>query len=154
MYLLIPYIFFVPVYYDKKDILNIKNTVILKECGCNKGFVNEYTNRKDIVIGVSLPNQREARWVRDKEAMEAYAKDKGVTLKVEFNDFDVAKQKSQIDELISQGVDVLIFVPNDPLSLVELVEKAHNAGIKVISYDNLAKNSDIDLYISFNNTVI
>lgn len=147
MYVLIPYVFFIPVCYDKKDILNTKNAVILKECIYNSGFVNEHANRKDIVVGVSLPNQREMRWVRDKEAMEAYAKEKEVTLKIEFNDFDAAKQKSQIEDLISQGIDVLIFVPIDALGVAELIQKAHNAGVKVISYDNLAKNSDLDLYI-------
>lgn len=151
MYVFIPEIFFVPVYYAQEDILNVKKAITLQQGNYDCSFIKKIRDRKDIVIGVSLPNQREARWVKDKEAMEAYANEKGVTLKMEFNEFDAAKQKSQVEDLISQGIDVLIFVPDDVLGAAELVEKAHNAGVKVISYDNLVRNSDPDLYISFNN---
>ena len=150
MYLLIPDVFFVPVCYGEEDILNIKKIIILKECNCDN-FINRISNRKDIVIGVSLPTQREDRWVRDKEVMEEYAKEKEVTLKIENADFDVAKQASQVENLISQGIDVLILVPIDALAAADMVEKAHKAGIKVISYDRLVRNSDLDLYVSFNN---
>ncbi len=86
-----------------------------------------------------------------REVMEEYAKNKGVTVKIENADFDAAKQASQVENLISQGIDVLILVPIDSLAAADIVEKAHKAGIKVISYDRLIKNSDLDLYISFDN---
>ena len=83
--------------------------------------------------------------------MEAYAKEKGITLKIENADFDVAKQALQVENLLSQGIDVLILVPLNGLNTADIVEKAHKAGIKVISYERLAENSDVDLYMSFNN---
>ena len=82
--------------------------------------------------------------------MEEYAKYKGITLKIKNADFDAAKQASQVDELISQGIDVLILVPVDLVSASAIVEKAHKAGIKVVDYDRLIQNSDLDLFISFN----
>ena len=42
--------------------------------------------------------------------------------------------------------------PTDSLTAANMVEKAHKAGIKVIAYDRIIKNSDIDLYIAFDST--
>ena len=84
---------------------------------CNsRAITDKITKGKKIVIGASLPTQREVRWVKDREGMEKEAKDKEVTLKVEISDFDLAKQISQVDNLISQGIDVLILMPLESAS--------------------------------------
>ncbi|SHJ96487.1 xylose-binding protein [Clostridium cavendishii DSM 21758] len=151
MYLIIPATFFVPVYYIEKDILNIENTIPFSY---NENITNEYFKRKELVIGVSLPTLKENRWIIDKEIMETYAKNKGINLKIEINDFDANKQASQVENLISQGIDVLILAPVDPVAAADLIEKANKAGIKVISYEILAKNSNVDLYIAFDNSKV
>ena len=51
--------------------------------------------------------------------MEKYAKEKGVTLKIENADTDAAKQASQVENLISQGIDVLILAPVDLLAAAD-----------------------------------
>ena len=104
---------------------------------------------KDTVIGISLPTQREERWVRDRDVMEGYAQGKGIAVNVKVADTDVAQQASQVEELISEGINVLILAPTDSEAAADMVEKANKAGIKVISYDRLIKNSDVDLYITF-----
>ena len=145
MYLSIPDVFLVPICYDKEDIFYIKETVILKQRNGNIDFVN----RKDIVIGISLPTQREERWVRDRDVMEGYAQGKGIPVNIKVSDTDLAQQASQVDELILDKIDVLILAPTDSDAAADMVEKAHKAGIKVISYDRLIKNSDVDLFITF-----
>ena len=152
MYLSIPDVFLVPVHYDEEDILNIKKIVILQDCNFDDGFTNKTLKRKEIVIGLSLPSQREEIFLRTKECMEKYAKTKGITVKVENADNDAAKQDSQVENLIAQGIDVLILAPVDSLTAAPMVEKAHKAGIKVLAFDRIIKNSDLDLYISFNST--
>lgn len=107
-----------------------------------------------IKIGLSLPTQREERWVRDKEKMEAEAKRLGVDLRVQITDNDAAKQVAQCENLISQGIKVLILAPHDASSASVIVDKAHKAGIKVISYDRLVMNCDVDVYISFDNVKV
>ncbi|MBC8061224.1 MAG: substrate-binding domain-containing protein [Clostridiaceae bacterium] len=109
---------------------------------------------KKIVIGLSLPTQREERWVRDKDTMEKEAKAAGVELKVQVSDTDVAQQASQIENLISQGINVLIFAPVDGAAAAASVEKAQKAGIKVISYDRLIMNTNVDYYLSFDNVKV
>ncbi|KGE71697.1 sugar ABC transporter substrate-binding protein [Spirochaeta lutea] len=108
-----------------------------------------------LVIGLSLPTQREARWVSDKETMEAYAKEKGVDLRVAVADADMAQQASQVENLLAQGIDVLILAPHDASAAASLVAKADAEGIPVISYDRLITNTDkLDLYISFDNVKV
>lgn len=109
------------------------------------------TAKKKIVIGLSLPTQREERWVRDKKSMMDEAKKLGVTLKVQVSDTDVAQQASQVENLISQGIDILILAPVDGTASAASVDKAHKAGIKVLSYDRLIMGSTPDLYLSFDN---
>ncbi|WP_315115759.1 substrate-binding domain-containing protein [Clostridium intestinale] len=142
MYLSIPEVFLVPVSYTE--------IILFKE------ELHEHNpmDRENIVIGVSLPNQRIPRWIRDKEAFKYYADQKGVTLKLEDADYDPLLQTKQVEDLISQNVDVLIIAPLDSLAFASLVKKAKEAGIKVISYDGLLQNSNSDLYISYNGTQV
>jgi D-xylose transport system substrate-binding protein len=68
MYLSIPSSFLVPICYAE-DILNIEKIVKSQEYISDSCFKNKLVSRKDLVISVSLPNQRDGRWVRDKKAM-------------------------------------------------------------------------------------
>jgi D-xylose transport system substrate-binding protein len=110
---------------------------------------------KKIRIGLSLPTQREERWVRDKLGMEAEAKRLGVDLKVAIADADMAQQAQQVENLLSQGIDVLILAPHDGAAAASLVEKAKAEGVKVVAYDRLIMNSpDVALYLSFDNVKV
>jgi D-xylose transport system substrate-binding protein len=106
-------------------------------------------------IGLSLPTQREERWVKDKLAMEAEAKKLGVDLRVQVTDNDASKQVAQCENLISQGIKVLILAPHDASSASVIIDKANKAGIKVVSYDRLVTDSPLDYYyLSFDNVKV
>ncbi|MEN1761111.1 sugar ABC transporter substrate-binding protein [Anoxynatronum sibiricum] len=109
---------------------------------------------KPIKIGISLPTQREERWVLDKENFERVAEELGVEVAVQIADNDAARQQSQCENLISQGVDVLIIAPHDGAAAANIVNMAHEAGIKVISYDRLIMNSPVDLYLTFDSLIV
>ncbi|WP_420832552.1 D-xylose ABC transporter substrate-binding protein [Paenibacillus periandrae] len=106
---------------------------------------------KKIVIGMSLDTLQEERWQRDRDMFVAKAKELGAEVNVQAANSDDAKQIAQAENLISQGVDILVVVPHNAEATAAIVQKAHAANIKVISYDRLIKNSDVDLYISFDN---
>ena len=57
----------------------------------------------------------------------------------------------QAETLISEGVDVLVVMPHNAEAVAGIVNKAYLAGIKVVSYNRLIKNANIDLYVSFDN---
>jgi D-xylose transport system substrate-binding protein len=109
----------------------------------------------DVRVGLSLPTQREERWVKDRTTMKEEAKAKGVDLRVQVTDNDAAKQVAQCENLISQGVKVLILAPHDASSASVIVDKAVKAGIKVISYDRLVTDSPHEYhYLSFDNVKV
>jgi len=70
---------------------------------------------------------------------------------VQSADANEQKQISQIENLISRGVDVIVIVPFNATVLTNAIAEAKKAGIKVVSYDRLILNADIDAYISFDN---
>lgn len=106
-------------------------------------------------VGLSLPTQREERWVKDKKVMEAEAKKLGIDLRVQVTDNDASKQVAQCENLISQGIKVLILAPHDASSASVIIAKANKAGIKVVSYDRLVTDSPLDYYyLSFDNVKV
>ncbi|HEX8091846.1 MAG TPA: substrate-binding domain-containing protein [Blastocatellia bacterium] len=105
-------------------------------------------NDGPIRIGFSMDTLKEERWVRDKEMVEARAKELGVELDVQVANGDDALQRNQCDNLLTKGVDVLIVAPHNGEIAASIVEAAHRQNVPVISYDRLIKNSDVDLYVS------
>jgi D-xylose transport system substrate-binding protein len=110
--------------------------------------------QKKITIGVSIPTQRDERWVKDAEMMREAARSLGVDLKMQISDNDAARQMSQCENLLAQRIDILILAPHDATSASAIVDAAHREKVKVISYDRLVLYSDVDLYISFDNVQV
>lgn len=102
-------------------------------------------------IGISMDTIKELRWSKDIQYLKEAAAELGATTTVLVADGNDDLQVSQIENLTSQKVDVLIVVPHDPAAVASALTAAHNAGIQVLSYDRLAVGSTIDLYVSFNN---
>ncbi|MBO7362332.1 MAG: substrate-binding domain-containing protein, partial [Lachnospiraceae bacterium] len=94
------------------------------------------------------------RWQRDRDVFVSTAKELGATVNVQNANGDIEKQKEQIEYFINKGVDVIVIVYIDSESLREQVEKARNAGIKIIAYDRLITDSKVDLYITFDNYMV
>ena len=102
-------------------------------------------------IGFSIDDLRVERWARDRDFFTAAAEKLGATVYVQSADASEARQMSQIENLISRGVDVIVIVPFNATVLTNTIKEAKKAGIKVLSYDRLILNADIDAYISFDN---
>ena len=75
----------------------------------------------------------------------------GAKVSVQSADASEERQISQIENLISRGVDVIVIVPFNSKTLGNVVAEAKKAGIKVVSYDRLILDADVDAYISFDN---
>ncbi len=106
---------------------------------------------KDILIGFSITTLQEERWQKDKFEFQKKATEMGVIVDFQAAQNDSQKQISQIENMIVNGEDIIVIVPYKADALTEVVNKAHQAGIKVISYDRLIKNANTDLYVSFDN---
>jgi len=112
------------------------------------------TEKKPVLIGFSMGTTREERWFKDRDLFVQKAQELGATVVVTLSDYDVAQQTTQIENLISQGVSVIVVIPADSEKIAPAIEEAKQAGVKVIAYDRLIKNSDVDLYISFDNVKV
>ena len=109
---------------------------------------------KNPKIGFSIDDLRVERWSRDRDYFVAAATQLGAKVFVQSADASEQKQIAQIENLISRGVDVIVIVPYNATVLNNAIKEAKKANIKVVSYDRLALNSDIDAYISFDNKAV
>jgi D-xylose transport system substrate-binding protein len=108
-----------------------------------------------VKIGLSLPTQREERWVKDRKRMEDEARKLGIDLRVQVTDNDAGRQLSQCENLISEGIQALILAPHDGSSASVIVEMAARAHVPVISYDRLVTHARADYYyLSFDNVKV
>jgi D-xylose transport system substrate-binding protein len=102
-------------------------------------------------IGLSLDTLKEARWQADRDMFVRRAEELGATVLVQSANGDDTVQISDVEKLITQRVDVLVIVPHDGKAMARAVELAHKAGIPVIAYDRIIRDSELDLYVSFDN---
>ena len=107
-----------------------------------------------IQIGMSFDSFVIERWQRDRDIFVSVAKELGAEVNVQNANGDVEEQKKQIDYFIKKGMDVIVIICIDSDSLQDSVKKAQDAGIKIIAYDRLIVDADVDLYISFDNAMV
>lgn len=122
--------------------------------GCSekkKTDVKKNIEDKKIQIGMSFDSFVIERWNREKEIFVSAASALGAEVNVQNANGDLETQKEQIRYLISKGMDVIVIVAVDSNGLSEVVQEAKDSGVKIIAYDRLINNSDVDLYISFDN---
>jgi len=108
-----------------------------------------------VKIGLSFGDLNLERWPHDEHAIinyiKAHSKDQVL---VQDANGSSSTQVSQCENLISQGVKVLIINAQDGTALTQVVNDAHRAGVKVIAYDRIIQNAPADLYVSFNNVKV
>lgn len=115
-------------------------------------FPTELTAKsKKVKIGFAMDTLKEERWQRDRDMFVAKAMSLGAEVLVQAANGNASMQISQAENLLTQNVDVLVVVPANAVTAAAIVDKAHKAGKKVISYDRLIRNAAVDYYISFDN---
>ena len=103
-------------------------------------------------IGISMPTKASARWIDDGNNMVKVFQAKGYKADLQYADDDIPNQLAQIENMITKGVKVLVIAAIDGTTLSDALQKAHDKGIKVISYDRLIRNSkNVDYYATFDN---
>ena len=105
-------------------------------------------------IGFSMATVKEERWQRDRDAFEAHCKKVAVDCVITVADNNTDRQANDVDNLLTQGVDVLVIAPQNATQAASLVDKAKAQNVPVISYDRLIDSDKIDLYISHQVPVI
>lgn len=109
---------------------------------------------KKVKIGFAMDTVKEERWQRDQEAFKAHCVKMNVECVVTVANNSAERQANDVDNLLTQGVDVLVIAPHDATQAASMVDKAKAKGIPVISYDRLINSDKIDVYISHQVPVI
>ena len=103
-------------------------------------------------IGIAMPTKTLQRWVNDGNNMSKELESLGYTTDLQYADNDAQNQLAQLENMITKGAKVLIIAAVDATTLTSALEQAHEANIKVISYDRLLLNSEfVDYYATFDN---
>jgi len=121
-----------------KLLLIFTVTFIVSSCGKNRP-----------VIGFMLPNMNAQRYVIEKETFINKANELGADVLFMQANNDDQKQEEQLDELLAKKIDVLVLDPVNRFLAAGMIRKAHSKNIKVISYDRLVANCQIDAFVSF-----
>jgi D-xylose transport system substrate-binding protein len=106
------------------------------------------TQNKEIKIGFSIENVKGERWQTDLSDFQSRAHELGAAVVIRSADGDDELQYKQVQELLSGGIDVLVYLPHDTERASRIVNAAHAKHVPVISYDRLA-DAPVDLYVGF-----
>ncbi len=107
-----------------------------------------------LIVGVSWNNYNEERWAKsDEPAIKAALDDAGVTYISTDAGSSAEQQITDVEQLITDGADVVIILAQDGTAILPAVESALNQGVPVIAYDRLIEN-DGALYITFDNVEV
>jgi len=103
-------------------------------------------------IGIAMPTQSSARWISDDASVVEQFEAAGYSTVVQHAEDDIPNQLAQIENMISQGVDALVIAAIDGTTLSSALDNAEAAGIPVIAYDRLIRDSGaVDYYATFDN---
>lgn len=103
-------------------------------------------------VGVSMPTKDLQRWNQDGTNMEAELKAAGYEVDLQYANNEPQTQVSQIENMISNGANVLVIAAIEASSLGEALDMAKVANIPVVAYDRLLMNSDaVSYYATFDN---
>ena len=104
------------------------------------------------LIGVAMPEKTTQRWIDDGNNMVRQLEAKGYQVDLQYADDDIPNQLAQIENMVTKGAKVLVVAAIDGTTLTDVLQKAHERGIKVIAYDRLIRNSpNVDYYATFDN---
>lgn len=138
----------------KKAVTNIIcMCVLLMLAGCkNNTSIQNYKEKDDkIEIGMCFDSFVIERWQRDRDVFVTTAKELGAEVNVQNANGSLETQVSQIKYFIDKQVDVIVIIAIDSKEITDVVKEAKKAGIKIVAYDRLISEANVDLYISFNN---
>ena len=100
-------------------------------------------------VGFVLPSRREERWWRDLAVVVEEAQKREVELKVRMANSDQDEEDAFIDELLAEGVDVLMVAAQDTGALAATIRRIRQDGAKVVVYDRIVNDCEYELYVGF-----
>jgi putative multiple sugar transport system substrate-binding protein len=118
----------------------------------SNGNGGEEVAASDITVGVAMPTETSERWIADGDAVKSQLEDAGYDVDLQYANDDIPRQQQQLDQMITNGADILIVASIDGTALATQLENAADKGIPVIAYDRLINGTEaVDFYVTFDN---
>ena len=106
-------------------------------------------------VGIVLPTKEEPRWIQDEARFREALTKAGYEVEILFSQGSSATEKANVEALITKGVKVLVICPHDGTAAAAAADAAKAAGVKVISYDRLIRDTDaVDYYVTFDSVAV
>ena len=103
-------------------------------------------------IGVAMPTKSSERWIADGNNIKKQLEAAGYEVDLQYAEDDIPTQVSQVENMVTKGVDVLVIAAIDGTALGEVLQQAEDTDVPVIAYDRLIRESDsVDYYTTFDN---
>ncbi len=130
--------------------------MMLLSIGCSSGTDDgEEGNSGSVDIGIVLPTKDEPRWVQDETRFKEALEDTDYSVEILFSQGSSAKEKENVESLLTKGIKVLIICPQDGDAAAAAAEAAAAEGVKVISYDRLITGTEaVDYYVTFDSIAV
>ena len=105
-------------------------------------------------VGIAMPTQSLERWNRDGAYLDEQFKAAGFETILTYSDNDSGKQVNDIQNMLADGVNLLVVAAIDGEALNTAMNEAAEANVPVISYDRLILNDAVSYYVSFDNYTV
>ncbi|MGD8750889.1 MAG: substrate-binding domain-containing protein, partial [Anaerolineales bacterium] len=86
---------------------------------------------EELAVGIVLPTREEPRWIQDETRFRDAFTEQGYDVEILFSEGDSSRELTNVQNLITQGVQVIIITPHDATAAAAAAEAAHDAGVKV-----------------------
>src|SRR5450759_4939735 len=97
-------------------------------------------------IGVAMPTKTSQRWIKDGDAMKAQLEAAGYQVNLVYANDDIPTQVTQVNDMVTKKNQVLVVAAIDGVALKGALAEAKSAGIPVIAYDRLLRETDAVSY--------
>ncbi|MBE5802188.1 MAG: sugar ABC transporter substrate-binding protein [Clostridiales bacterium] len=105
-------------------------------------------------VGISMPTQSLERWNRDGSYLKEEFEKAGFEAVLTYSDNDAGRQVNDIQNMLADGVDVLVISAIDDGALNTVMDEAAELGVPVVAYDRLISNDAVSYYVSFDNYTV
>lgn len=126
--------------------------LLVTSCATSNSASDDTAADSTGLVGVAMPTTTSDRWIADGDNLRAQLTDLGYDVDLQYAEDDVPTQQRQLEEMIEAGAEVLIIGSIDGSQLSSQLAGAAAAGIPVIAYDRLIRDSgDVAYYATFDN---
>lgn len=120
------------------------------------GFLGNSCKKEktDLSVGFLVHTLNDERWAIERDTFTKKINEMGGQVQFENASQDERVQYHQAKKLIDEGIDVLVIVPVNSKTAASIARMCKKNKVKIIAYDIIIDNCDLDLYVSFDNVMI